>query len=99
MANQNMLSPVSGGSGSFARHGPGTHRFFLRLTLISLLTAPLFMLNPVAQAARFMPGEQQEALTVGVLDLDANGIDEGEARAISERLRIYLGRTGVFEVI
>ncbi len=43
--------------------------------------------------------EQQEQLTIGVIDLDANGVDEGEARAITERLRIYLGRTGIFEVI
>lgn len=41
----------------------------------------------------------QEPLTVGVIDLDVNNVDEGEARAVSERLRIWLGRTGVFQVI
>ncbi len=43
--------------------------------------------------------QEQELLTVGVIDLDVNNVDEGEARAVSERLRIWLGRTGVFQVI
>lgn len=43
--------------------------------------------------------QEQEQLTIGVIDLDANGVADAEASAISERLRIWLGRTGVFEVI
>ncbi len=43
--------------------------------------------------------QQQEQLTIGVIDLEANGVEETEAKAITERLRIYLGRTGIFEVI
>ncbi len=43
--------------------------------------------------------QDQEKLTVGVLDLEANGVDAGEARAITERLRIWLGRTQTFQVI
>ena len=42
---------------------------------------------------------QQEKLTIGVLDLDAEGVDDTEARTITGRLRIWLGRTGAFEVI
>ena len=45
------------------------------------------------------PAPAQEPLTIGVLDLDANGVEDYEARAIAERLRIYLGRTQVFQVI
>ncbi len=43
--------------------------------------------------------QEQEKLTIGVLDLDAEGVDDTEARTITGRLRIWLGRTGVFEVI
>ena len=43
--------------------------------------------------------QEQELLTVGVLELEAGGVVETEARAISDRLRLFLGRTGVFEVI
>ncbi len=45
------------------------------------------------------PQEQQEQLTIGVIDLEANGVGESEAKAITERFRTYLGRTGVFQVI
>ncbi|MFC1628281.1 DUF6677 family protein [Gemmatimonadota bacterium] len=43
--------------------------------------------------------QQQEQMTIGVLDLEAGGVEDSEARAISARLRLFLGRTGVFEVI
>jgi len=43
--------------------------------------------------------QQQDQLTVGVIDLDANGVEDSEARAITERFRTYLGRTGMFQVI
>jgi len=36
---------------------------------------------------------------IGVLDLEANNVDPGEARAITDRLRLYLARTGVFRLI
>ncbi len=45
------------------------------------------------------PQEQQEQLTIGVIDLEANGVEESEAKAITERFRTYLGRTGMFQVI
>jgi serine/threonine protein kinase len=37
-----------------------------------------------------------DSITIGVLDLNRNNVDPGEARAVSERLRIFLARTGVF---
>jgi len=40
-----------------------------------------------------------EPLMVGVLDLEANNIDAGEAKAITDRLRYYLGSQGVFSPI
>jgi TolB-like protein len=43
--------------------------------------------------------QEQEQLTIGVLELEANGVDTSEARAITERFRTYLGRTEVFQVI
>ncbi|MFC1499822.1 PEGA domain-containing protein [Candidatus Zixiibacteriota bacterium] len=42
---------------------------------------------------------QQEPLTVGVLDLEPNNVDPGDARAITERLRFYLGQQPAFLVI
>jgi len=45
------------------------------------------------------PQQQQEQLTIGVIDLEANGVEDSEARAITERFRTYLGRTNVFQVI
>ncbi len=54
-----------------------------------------------ALASRTPPQEpgQPESLIIGVLELDANNVDEGEARAIAERLRLYLSRQPSFEVI
>ena len=43
--------------------------------------------------------QQQELLIVGVIDLDANGVGETDVKAITERFRTYLGRTGIFAVI
>jgi len=54
-----------------------------------------------ALASRSSPQqpEQPESLLIGVLELDFNNVDEGEARAIAERLRLYLSRQAIFEVI
>ena len=35
---------------------------------------------------------QQDRMLIGVLPLDANNVDAGEAAAIADRLRLYLGR-------
>ena len=43
--------------------------------------------------------QQKESLLIGVLDLDPIGVQQDEARAISERLRLYVGRQDVFDVI
>ena len=46
------------------------------------------------------PQEPQEPMLIGVLDLEANNVPEGEARAITDRLRYYLGRQeGIFSPI
>ena len=42
---------------------------------------------------------QQEPLMIGVLDLEANNVDVGEAAAITNRLRLSLNQTGVFRLI
>lgn len=54
-------------------------------------------LSPLLQGQQTPP--QQERMLIGVLELDANGVEESEARAIAERLRLYLGRQGIFQVI
>lgn len=43
--------------------------------------------------------QQQEKLTIGVLDLDYNNVTQEESKTISERLRIWLGRQPIFQVI
>lgn len=49
-------------------------------------------LNPPLQA-------QPEALLVAVLDLDVIDVGEGEARAITERLRVKLAEQAIFDVV
>ncbi|MFC1628845.1 PEGA domain-containing protein [Gemmatimonadota bacterium] len=108
MIKQNLLSDMLRGPGSFTPDTPGKPRFFLHLAAAFLVAVPLLSLSITIQAdtpgpleteAFYFQGGDQESLTIGVLDLDANGVEDTEARAISERLRIWLGRTGVFEVI
>ena len=81
---------------------------FLHLAAVFLVSVPLLSMSitvhadtpvPLDIKAFYFQGEPQEPLTIGVLDLDANGVEDTEARAISERLRIHLGRTAIFEVI
>jgi len=43
--------------------------------------------------------EPQEPMLIGVLDLEANNVPEGEAKAITDRLRYYLGRQAIFSPI
>ncbi|MFC1628277.1 CsgG/HfaB family protein [Gemmatimonadota bacterium] len=72
--------------------------------MLVLSVGPSLALAAVAHTDRMVSQprqqeQQQEQLTIGVLDLDANGVEDGEVRAISERFRTYLGRTGIFAVI
>jgi|GEM_PF-4867981 len=60
----------------------------------TLATRAPALLDPVPDRP-----QEQEKLTIGVIDLDAEGVEDSEARAITGRLRIWLGRTGTFEVI
>ncbi len=69
-----------------------------RLSLPGLLLLVGCLAVPGTVSAEIEP-QQQEPITVGVIDLDVNNVDVGEARAVSERLRTWLGRTGVFQVI
>jgi len=46
-----------------------------------------------------MVDQEPDPIMIGVLDLEANGVDAGEAKAISDRLRFYLGMTGKFQPI
>ncbi|MFC1595599.1 PEGA domain-containing protein [Gemmatimonadota bacterium] len=52
-----------------------------------------------AEEAKGNSFQQQEPLIVGVLDLETNNVDAGEAAAISERLRLFLGQQPAFIVI
>jgi TolB-like protein len=71
---------------------------YRRIPLLLLITA--LALPPCVQAQNQPAGQQPVTrVTIGVLELDVNNVDAGEARAISERLRAYLGRTNVFQVI
>ncbi|MFC1529301.1 PEGA domain-containing protein [Gemmatimonadota bacterium] len=108
MANKNRLSHVAGASSPLTRHRPGSHQFYVRLILTLFFITLTSFLKPVAQAlstgptpaeASFLQGGEQEPLTIGVIELGANGVEDSEARAISERLRTWLGRTGAFQVI
>ncbi len=77
------------------RLSAGGHRCTPLLLLLAALALP-----PDAWAQQQPAGQQPATrLTIGVLELDVNNVDAGEARAISERLRAYLGRTNVFQVI
>jgi len=108
MIKKNLQSDILRGPESCTPDTPGKPRLFLHMAATFLLALPALTMSITVQAdtpgppgaeALFFQGGDQEPLTIGVLDLDANGVEEPEARAISERLRIWLGRTGVFEVI
>jgi hypothetical protein len=77
---------------------------------LALLMAALMLQGALGPTAVFAlvpqqpPAVQPGPLLVGVLELDPNNVDPGEARAIAERLRLYLGRQQiggqiVFQVI
>jgi TolB-like protein len=71
------------------------------MLVLSLGPSVALAASALAEGGAIPPGEQepQEGLTIGLIDLEANGVEEGEARAISERLRTWLGREDVFQVI
>jgi len=46
-----------------------------------------------------MPVFGQDPLLVGVIDFETRGVEESEARTIADRMRIYLNRSEVFDVL
>ncbi len=70
----------------------------LRHDLSRLLFLCLFLvlLSPIAGSAQ---SQTQLPMLVGVMELEANGVSVSEARSIADRLRIYLNRSQVFEVL
>ena len=69
------------------------------ITLRTAVTALLFVLMlPCVEVSAATPGLEfeplksigQDRLLTGVLELDPNNVDPGEARAIDERVRLYL---------
>jgi hypothetical protein len=78
-----------------------------RVTAVTLCVLMLqAALAPAVALAAASPGvppggsgpnqqEQQDRMLIGVLPLDANNVDAGEASAIADRLRLYLGRVEV----
>jgi hypothetical protein len=74
------------------------HALSLQHGLSRLLALCLFpiLLSPVTGSAQ---SQTQLPMLVGVLDLEANGVSASEARSITDRLRIYLNRSQVFDVL
>ena len=68
-------------------------RCILSLLLLYIPTRSSFELIPQGQ----IPHE--EVLIVGVLDLNPNNVDAGETAAVTDRLRMHLGRQSIFQVI
>ncbi len=55
---------------------------------------------PLSAAALTFPQEPQELMAIAVLELEANNVEEGEVRAIAERLRVKLAeKRDTFEVV
>jgi len=57
---------------------------------------------PVSSHSEVIPQDQipeQDLLVIGVLDLNANNVNSGEAAAVTARLRVHLGRQSCFQVI
>ena len=56
---------------------------------------------PISYRSTFPSGDHhiQSPLMVGVLDFDTNQVSESDARTIADRMRIYLNRSEVFEVL
>ncbi|MFC1499455.1 CsgG/HfaB family protein [Candidatus Zixiibacteriota bacterium] len=66
------------------------------------LALPLMLCSgiPIEVSALTIPQEPPGPMAIAVLDLDANNIEEGEARAITERLRVKLTeKRDIFEVV
>ena len=86
---------------------------FMALLMLNATVAPamatgaMVLWGAVEGAASERTGPQQqqqqqqqlEPLLIGVLDLETNDVTAPEARAIADRLRIYLGRQAIFDVI
>jgi flagellar basal body-associated protein FliL len=84
---------------------------FMALLMLNATVAPAMATGAMAlrdnpegvKSDRADPQQQQqqqvEPLLIGVLDLETNDVTAPEARAIADRLRIYLGRQAIFEVI
>ncbi len=77
-------------------------------SLRTVVTALLFVLMlPCIEVSAATPGLEfeplrsigQDRVLTGVLELDNNNVDAGEARAIAERLRLYLSREEMFDVL
>lgn len=79
-----------------------------RNNLRAVVAALLFVLMlPCIEVSAATPGLEftslqpmgQDRLLTGVLELEPNNVDPGEARAIAERLRLYLSREDMFDVL
>ncbi|MFC1529809.1 CsgG/HfaB family protein [Gemmatimonadota bacterium] len=80
--------------------GIATAALMLMLSLgPSVVLAASALAEGVTEADASSEQEPQEQLTIGVIELVANGVEDTEARAITDRLRTWLGRTGAFQVI
>ena len=72
-----------------------TSTSFLRRSLLLPLTLTFGLLTPVRGSAQ----SSNLPLMVGVIDFEVNQVSDSDARTIAERLRIYLGRSEVFQVL
>ena len=70
--------------------------------MLQATLAPSIVLAAGAGAGRQDPQQQQqqpESMLIGVIDLEAVNVDADEARLITDRLRLYLGRQDIFDVL
>lgn len=66
---------------------------FLSLLLFSVPVRSSLAVNPQGQTP------DQDVLIIGVLDLNPNNVNPSETAAVTDRLRMHLGRQSVFQVI
>ncbi len=70
-------------------------------SLLLVLMLPCIEVSAAEPGMEFEPSKTigQDRLLTGVLELEPNNVDPGEARAIAERLRLYLSREEMFDVL
>jgi TolB-like protein len=74
-------------------------RLYLFLTVLALFPVNVRALSWESDRSIQDPAAVQDVLRIGVLELEANNVTASDARAIADRLRLYLQRQEIFEVL